>query len=45
MERDGLLVFDHGRIRMREEGRPFLRSVAALFDTHLALAGRHSQAV
>ncbi len=45
MERDGLLVFDHGRIRVREEGRPFLRSIAALFDTRLALAGRHSQAV
>ncbi len=45
MERDGLLVFDHGRIRVREEGRPFLRSIAALFDTRLAQAGRHSQAV
>lgn len=45
MERDGLLVFDHGRIRVREEARPFLRSIAALFDTRLAQAGRHSQAV
>jgi len=45
---DGLASWDGRRIVVSERGRPFVRSVAALFDAHLAEAGdkpRHSRAV
>jgi oxygen-independent coproporphyrinogen-3 oxidase len=45
---DGLASWDGRRIAVSERGRPFVRSVAALFDAHLAEAGdkpRHSRAV
>ena len=45
---DGLADWDGGRLMVTERGRPFLRSIAALFDRHLAEAAapaRHSRAV
>jgi oxygen-independent coproporphyrinogen III oxidase len=45
---DGLANWDGRRLRVTELGRPFLRSIAALFDRHLAEAAapaRHSRAV
>ncbi len=42
----GLVVMDGPRIRVTEEGRPLVRTVAALFDRYLqARAARHSVAV
>jgi len=46
MEDDGIVELDAGRIRVTETGRPFVRSVCAVFDTYLASGrGRHSRAV
>ena len=45
---DGLADWDGRRLMVKERGRPFLRSIAALFDRHLAAAAapaRHSRAV
>jgi oxygen-independent coproporphyrinogen-3 oxidase len=45
---DGLANWDGGRIAVTERGRPFVRSIAALFDAYLNQAGdkpRHSGAV
>ncbi len=45
---DGLATWDGRRIAVGEKGRPFVRSVAALFDAYLAQASdkpRHSRAV
>ena len=45
---DGLASWDGRRIVVSERGRPFVRSVAALFDAYLAQATdkpRHSRAV
>jgi len=47
-EEDGLASWDGRRIVVGERGRPFLRSIAALFDVHLTRASdqpRHSRAV
>ena len=47
-EADGLAHWDGRRLRVSEKGRPFVRSVAALFDAYLARDDgrpRHSQAV
>jgi len=46
MARDGLVDWDGCHVTVRAEGRPFLRNVAAAFDTWLRPgAGRHSAAV
>jgi len=46
MESDGIITVDGGRIQVTETGRPFVRSVCAVFDTYLASGrGRHSRAV
>ena len=46
MARDGLVELEGARVRVTEAGRPFLRSVCALFDRYLATGqGRHSRAV
>ena len=46
MQRDGLIDWDGFRVAVRPEGRPFVRNVAAAFDTWLQPgAGRHSAAV
>ncbi len=45
---DGLADWDGRRLTVSEKGRPFVRSVAALFDVYLARADdepRHSRAV
>ena len=45
---DGLAGFDGRTIEVAERGRPFVRSIAALFDVYLAEGGdkaRHSRAV
>jgi len=45
---DGLADWDGARLRVSEKGRPFVRSVAALFDAYLSQADdkpRHSRAV
>ncbi len=45
---DALAAWDGRRIAVSEKGRPFVRSVAALFDAYLAQASdkpRHSRAV
>jgi oxygen-independent coproporphyrinogen-3 oxidase len=45
---DGLARWDGRRIEVTEKGRPFVRSVAALFDAYLRAApaeGRHSRIV
>ena len=45
---DGLAAFDGRRLAVSERGRPFVRSVAALFDAYLARDDgkpRHSRAV
>ena len=45
---DALASWDGRRIAVSEKGRPFVRSVAALFDAYLAQASdkpRHSRAV
>jgi oxygen-independent coproporphyrinogen-3 oxidase len=47
-EADGLAHWDGRRIQVSEQGRPFVRSVAALFDAYLtqdADKPRHSRAV
>ena len=47
-EEDGLACWDGRRIAVTERGRPFLRSIAALFDAYLARHSekkRHSRAV
>ena len=45
-DEDGVVSFDGNRFSVTELGRPFVRSVAAAFDTYLAAgAGRHSTAV
>ncbi len=46
LAQDGILAIDGHRLVMSEKGRPFLRLVAAAFDTYLAAgAARHSVAV
>jgi oxygen-independent coproporphyrinogen-3 oxidase len=46
MARDGLLNLDGPSIAVTTAGRPFLRSICAVFDRYLATgAGRHSRAV
>ncbi len=46
MARDGLVELVGARVRVTEAGRPFVRSVCALFDSYLATGqGRYSQAV
>jgi oxygen-independent coproporphyrinogen-3 oxidase len=43
---DGIVVLDGRRIALTEAGRPFVRLVAAAFDTYLqAGQARHSKAV
>jgi oxygen-independent coproporphyrinogen III oxidase len=45
---DGLANFDGARIEVAEKGRPFLRSLAALFDAYLTFdeqKPRHSRAI
>jgi oxygen-independent coproporphyrinogen-3 oxidase len=43
---DGLLRLEGWRLAMTQRGRPWVRSVAALFDRHLRpQAGRHARAV
>jgi oxygen-independent coproporphyrinogen III oxidase len=45
---DGLATFDGARIAVSERGRPFVRSIAALFDVYLKRqsdAPRHARAV
>ncbi|WP_455854572.1 oxygen-independent coproporphyrinogen III oxidase [Ensifer canadensis] len=43
---DGLTTIEDGVFSLTERGRPFARSVAAIFDTHLQSGrGRHSVAV
>ncbi len=43
---DGLCTLEGGRISVSEAGRPFVRLVAAAFDTYLTKGpGRHSKAV
>ena len=47
-EADGLAHWDGARLTVSERGRPFVRSVAALFDAYLSQADdkpRHSRAV
>lgn len=46
MEEDGLLLWDGRRITLTEDGKPYVRVVAAFFDAYLqGGAGRHSGAV
>jgi oxygen-independent coproporphyrinogen III oxidase len=47
MVADGLLTVDGTRLQVAETGRPFLRSIAAVFDRYLAKAEvpRHSRAI
>ena len=45
---DGLANWDGARITVTERGRPFVRSIAALFDAYLNQASgepRHSRAI
>lgn len=45
-DRDGLVDFDGACFAMTEKGRPFVRSIAAAFDSYLAAGkARHSLAV
>lgn len=45
-DKDGLCRIEEGRFRLTPTGRPFARTVAAVFDVHLASGrGRHSVAV
>ena len=45
-DEDGVVWFDGHTFSITELGRPFVRSVAATFDTYLASGvGRHSVAV
>ena len=47
-EADGLAHWDGARLTVSEKGRPFVRSIAALFDAYLGQADdkpRHSRAV
>jgi oxygen-independent coproporphyrinogen-3 oxidase len=41
---DGLIALDAGAVRLRPEGWPYARLIAAAFDAHFAGA-RHSKAV
>lgn len=46
MERDGIVVVEGARIRVTERGRPFVRSVCAVFDRYLEPgSARHSRAI
>jgi len=46
MQSDGLVRLDGDRITVTEAGRPFVRCVAAVFDTYLGRgAARHARAV
>lgn len=43
---DGLVVLRDGRVAVTERGRPFVRSVCAVFDRYLdRSAGRHSRSI
>jgi oxygen-independent coproporphyrinogen III oxidase len=45
-DRDGIIDFDGRTFAITRQGRPFVRSIAAAFDTYLATGvGRHSVAV
>ena len=44
--REGLLAIERHRVRVTDKGRPFLRAIAATFDTYLsANRARHSAPV
>ncbi len=43
--KDHLVVRTGNRLEITEEGAPFLRSVAAVFDQHFKNKNRHSQAI
>ena len=46
LARDGLVQWDGMQVTLTPAGRPFVRAVAAAFDTYLAAGtGRHSAAV
>jgi len=46
LERDGLIVLEGSRIKVTPVGRPFVRSIAAVFDDYFAPApARHAAAV
>ena len=45
LARHGMVAFDGRRVSVPEAGRPYLRLVAATFDSHLGRAGRHTRAV
>lgn len=46
MADDGLVTIDGGHVAVTEAGRPFVRSVCAVFDSYLQTGkGRHSSAV
>jgi oxygen-independent coproporphyrinogen-3 oxidase len=46
MERDGIVDISDRRIKMTDRGRPFLRSVAAVFDSYVKRqASSHTPAV
>ncbi len=43
---DGIVEVDHGQVRVTDSGRPFVRSVCAVFDRYLSAGtARHSRAV
>lgn len=45
-EEDGLIIIGHDEIRVTEEGRPFLRNIAVVFDAYYrAVPHRHAQAI
>jgi Coproporphyrinogen III oxidase and related Fe-S oxidoreductases len=45
-QENGSVLIDDHRIRITEQGRPYMRLVASVFDTYLARANsRHSVAV
>ncbi|MCW8915935.1 MAG: oxygen-independent coproporphyrinogen III oxidase [Magnetovibrio sp.] len=44
--RDGICIVEDGNITVSDDGRPFIRLVASVFDTYFASGvGRHSKAV
>jgi oxygen-independent coproporphyrinogen-3 oxidase len=46
MEADGLVALKDGRVSITEQGRPWMRTVAAVFDRYLETGeARHSRAV
>ena len=46
LEKDGLVRCSGGKVEITALGRPYVRTVAACFDSYLGRgAGRHAQAV